>query len=146
MSMNLASAGDARLTRLRQWSELLDRAFRIPGTGVRFGWDSVVGLVPGLGDVLGALFSAVIVLEAFRFEIPGVIRARMLLNVLIDVGIGAIPVLGDLFDVAWKANVRNMALLERHAMTFVRPRPGDWAFVLGVLAVVVLAVTLPLFL
>jgi len=138
------ATNDIRMDRLRRWSNLLDRAFRIPGTGLRFGWEPIVGLVPGFGDAVGALFSGAILLEAFRFRIPGVIRARMLLNVLIDLAVGAIPFLGDLFDFAWKANVRNMALLERHALEPGKPRPGDWAFVLGVAAVVIAAIAVPL--
>jgi hypothetical protein len=143
MERNVLAVHDFRLQRLRRWSELLDRAFRVPGTKVRFGWDSIIGLVPGFGDAVGAVMSGAILLEAFRFRIPGVVRVRMLLNLLIDLGVGAIPVLGDLFDFAWKANVKNMALLERHALAPGEVRPGDWVFVLGVVAVMLLAVALP---
>ncbi len=132
------------LVRIRRWSHLLDSAFRIPGTRLRFGWDPVIGLVPVLGDVITALFSLIILVHAFRIRVPGVVRARMFLNVLIDLAVGAIPIIGDLFDFAWKSNARNLGLLERHAAGYSQPTAGDWAFVLGSLAVVAAVVTLPI--
>ncbi|MDQ3346379.1 MAG: DUF4112 domain-containing protein, partial [Acidobacteriota bacterium] len=102
---------DARmLAALRRWSVVLDSAFRIPGTSVRFGMDPVLGLVPGMGDVTTPLFSAVLLLQAVRLRIPKVVQLRMLLNAAIDLAIGLVPLVGDLFDFAWKANVRNLAL------------------------------------
>lgn len=103
------------IDRARSLARLLDSAVRVPGTGVRFGLDSVLGLVPGLGDVAGAAFSGYMVLLASRMGAPRSVIARMLANVAIDTVGGAIPVLGDLFDVAWKSNSRNLALLERVA-------------------------------
>ena len=84
-----------RLERLRRWSHLLDNVFRVPGTRLRFGWDSLLGLIPGLGDALTTLLSGTILIHAFRFQVPRVIQVRMLLNVVIDVLVGAVPVLGD---------------------------------------------------
>jgi hypothetical protein len=100
--------------RLRAVSRLLDSAFTIPGTRYRFGLDAIIGLVPGLGDAVSALFSAYLVLQASRLGAPRAVVTRMVANVAIDTIVGWIPVLGDLFDVAWKSNVRNMDLLEEH--------------------------------
>lgn len=132
------------LGRLRRFVHLLDNAFRIPGARIRFGWDPIIGLIPGLGDITTGLLSAIILLQAFRFRIPHVIKIRMLLNVLIDVAVGAVPFLGDLFDFAWKSNTRNLALLEKHAIIGEKPGLADWAFVLGMLAIVLAALALPI--
>ena len=136
---------DARmLAALRRWSAVLDTAFRIPGTNVRFGLDPVLGLVPGMGDVTTPLFSAVLLLQAVRLRIPKVVQLRMLLNAAIDLAIGLVPLVGDLFDFAWKANVRNLALLERYARPGARATRADWVFVLGVLGVLGLLAIAPL--
>jgi hypothetical protein len=95
-------------------ARLLDNSISIPGTDWRIGFDAIVGLVPGIGDLIGAVLSGYIVLEAARADIPAFTLARMLLNVGIDTLVGAVPALGDVFDAAWKANMKNAALLERH--------------------------------
>lgn len=102
------------LQRLRGFVNLLETALRVPGTRIRFGADAVLGLVPGLGDVMGGILSAVIVGEAVRAGVPRPVLLRMFLNVALDVLVGAVPVAGDLFDVFWKPGVRNLALLERY--------------------------------
>ena len=102
------------LERLRAVSRLLDNAFTIPGTNVRFGLDALIGLVPGVGDALGALFSAYLILQARRLGAPKSVINRMIANVGVDTVVGWVPVLGDLFDVGWKANNKNLALLEQH--------------------------------
>ena len=138
---------DARmLAALRRWSVVLDSAFRIPGTNVRFGLDPVLGLVPGMGDVTTPLFSAVLLLQAVRLRIPKVVQLRMLLNAAIDLAIGLVPLVGDMFDFAWRANVRNLALLERYAQPGARATRADWAFVLVVLGVLALLAITPLLL
>jgi hypothetical protein len=101
------------LTRARALTRALDTAARIPGTSVRFGLDAVLGLVPGLGDVAGAALSGYLVLLAARLGAPASVVLRMLANVAVDTVAGGVPVLGDAFDVAWKSNTRNLALLER---------------------------------
>src|SRR5699024_5454147 len=88
--------------------------FRIPGTRVRFGFDSLLGLVPGIGDAATTLPAAYIVYRAHGLGVPWSTLARMGGNVAVDLFIGAIPVLGDIFDVGFKANRRNVALLRRH--------------------------------
>jgi hypothetical protein len=102
---------------------LLDQALGIPGTRWRIGLDGIVGLLfPGAGDAAGALVSAALVLLAARQGLPRVVIGRMVFNVAVDAVIGAIPLLGDLFDFAWKANTRNLQLLERHR----NGRPPTW--------------------
>lgn len=103
-----------RYQRLEQLADLLDNAIRIPGTPWRIGLDPILGLVPGVGDALGALASGWIVVEAARFGAPPPIVLRMLYNVVIDTAVGTIPAAGDLFDFAWKSDSKNVALLRRH--------------------------------
>lgn len=102
----------ARVKRLRKLAFLLDSQFRIPGTKIRFGLDSILGLLPGAGDTVTAMMAAYIVFEAWRIGIPKQIIGRMLGNLLIDWVIGSIPVIGDIFDVGFKANERNIRLIE----------------------------------
>lgn len=130
--------------RLRRWSRLLDAAFRIPGTRIRFGWDPLLGLVPGLGDLVTPLFSALLIVHAARLGLPRIVILRMLVNVGLDAVLGVVPVAGDLFDVAWKANQRNVRLLEARLGEKSRSRAGDWVFVGTVLAAVALVAALPL--
>jgi len=132
------------LDRARTLTRMLDSAARIPGTRVRFGFDSILGLVPGLGDVAGAALSGYLVLLASRMGASQSVIARMLANVAIDTVGGAVPVLGDLFDVAWKSNTRNMALLEQVAgeTSAVRAEPpaSRTAVVLTLVALALLVV------
>ena len=97
---------------MRDLARVLDEAIRIPGTNIRIGLDALLGLIPGGGDVAGGLFSGLIILQAARSGAPTSVLGRMLANVALDVVFGAIPVLGDVFDVAWRANTRNVRLLE----------------------------------
>jgi Domain of unknown function (DUF4112) len=122
---------------------LLDEAFRIPGTGIRFGIDGIIGLVPGLGDALAGLLSLVIPVAAWSRGVPYVTLVRMAVNLGIGVLVGTIPVLGDAFDIAWKANRRNYLLLCRH---LGQPRSHtwrDWAFLALLLSSLVLVLALP---
>lgn len=102
----------ARLTRLRRLARLMDAQFGLPGTRFRFGVDGLVGLAPVAGDLLTGLVSLYVVWEARSLGAPPALLARMLANVAVDVAGGALPVVGDLFDAAFKANIRNVALLE----------------------------------
>lgn len=115
----------ARLEHLRAMSRLLDNAFTIPGTRYRFGLDALIGLVPGLGDAVSAVFSGYLVLQASRMGAPRSVVTRMIGNVAIDTIVGWIPLLGDIFDVAWKSNVRNMALLEQHVRQPAAAKAGS---------------------
>jgi hypothetical protein len=107
---------------------LLDEAFRIPGTGIRFGLDGIIGLVPGLGDVLAGLLSLIIPLAAWIRGVPYITLVRMAVNIGIGVLVGSIPIFGDIFDIAWKANRRNYQLLVRHIGEPHRHTSKDWAF------------------
>jgi len=129
------------LARARVLARLLDSAAGVPGTGIRFGLDPVLGLIPGLGDVAGAALSGYLVLLGARLGAPRAVVARMVLNVGIDAVVGAVPVLGDLFDVAWKANTRNLALLDRALERPAAARASSAAVVGGaVLALTLIAV------
>jgi hypothetical protein len=125
-----------RIGLLRRWSRLMDSAYRVPGTSIRFGWDPIVGLVPGVGDVATASFAVAILYHAFRLGVPGVVLARMLVNVLIDLAAGLVPVAGDVADIAWKSNSLNLALLERHERPGATPTSGDWAIVLFAVVII----------
>jgi hypothetical protein len=103
-----------RTKRVRLLGKLLDNSITVPGTGWKIGLDPIIGLIPGVGDLIGAVLSGYIILEAARAEVPAFTLARMLANVGIDTLVGAVPALGDVFDAAWKANTKNVALLERH--------------------------------
>lgn len=103
-----------RLARLDALADLLDTAFVIPGTGIRFGMDSLVGLVPGIGDAITTVVSLWIVYEARELGARPHVLARMLGNVAVDGVIGAVPLAGDLFDVAWRANKKNVRILREH--------------------------------
>jgi uncharacterized protein DUF4112 len=102
------------LERLDFLATLLDSAILIPGTKIRFGADAVIGLVPGIGDAITTALSAWIVYEAHRLGVPRHLLVRMIGNVAIDGLFGAVPLVGDLFDVMWRANKRNMRLLRQH--------------------------------
>ncbi len=135
---------DPRVEQLRRWSVLLDDAFRIPLTNIRFGWDPLVGLVPGLGDVASPLFTAAVLVQAWRLRVPKVVQVRMLMNAGFDALLGLVPIAGNLADIGWRANRRNMALLERHAVPGTPPRRGDVVFVAGVLVALAALAALPL--
>jgi hypothetical protein len=134
------------LDALRRWAVLFDSAFRIPGTRIRFGLDAIVGLVPGIGDLSTPAFAALILLQAVRMRVPLVVQARMVLNAAIDMVTGLVPVLGDLVDIGWKANLRNLALLERHARPGVPPSRADYAFVTVFLVLLAMVTVVPLLL
>jgi Domain of unknown function (DUF4112) len=122
-------------------ARLLDSSIPVPGTSWKIGLDPIVGLIPGIGDLIGAVLSGYIILEAVRAEIPTFTLARMLVNVGIDTLLGAVPAVGDVFDAAWKSNMMNVALLERHlvATGTAPPRRHN---VLGVMALAVIVLVL----
>lgn len=105
---------EQRLKQVRLIASLMDDRFRVPGTGIRFGFDSVVGLFPGFGDALTGAMALIIVHHAWQAGVPRGVLARMLGNVGVDVAVGTIPVLGELFDIVFKANRKNMQMLEKH--------------------------------
>ncbi len=110
-----------RARSVRVLARLLDSAIPIPGTSWKIGLDPIVGLIPGIGDLVSAVLSGYIILEAARANAPTLTLAKMLGNVGVDTLFGAVPALGDVFDAAWKSNTRNVALLERHLEVVVTP-------------------------
>ena len=130
---------------IRRLAWLLDSAIRLPG-GFRIGLDGIVGLVPGIGDALGLLASTYIVVRARRFGVPGVVLARMIGNVALEFVIGTIPVLGDLFDFAFKANLRNLALMEQYLVNERHARRSSRVRVLATLVLGLALLALLLFL
>ena len=125
-------------------AHLLDDWFRLPGTSIRFGLDGIIGLIPGLGDVLTGLASCIIIVAAWFRGVPYVGLVRMVVNVGVDVLIGAIPIAGDAFDIAWKANRRNYALMTRHLR---QPRKNTWkdyVFLICMAAVLLAIFILPI--
>ena len=126
------------LRRVKVVASVLDDAIRVPGTDLRFGIDPLVGLVPGLGDLLGGAASAYIILEAARAGASASVLVRMALNVGVDTLIGGIPVVGDLFDFAWKSNARNVKLLARHVEAPAQTRRASSVLVVALLAAVAL--------
>jgi hypothetical protein len=132
-----------KIDALRKLQWFLDEAFRVPGTSIRVGWDPIIGLVPWAGDLLTALLSCAIVFQAHQMRLPRIVQLRMLMNVAIDLLIGAIPGVGDAADAFWKSNSMNMALLDRHAAE-VRPASvADWLFVAGVIAAILAVALVP---
>jgi hypothetical protein len=111
----------------------MDDLVRVPGLGASFGLDAALGLIPGVGDTATTLVALYVLVAAVRYRVPKVTIARMALNVGIDYAAGAIPVVGDAFDVWWKANRRNLELLRRHGSSAAGggrpPSLGDWLFV-----------------
>ena len=135
---------DRRLEALRRLQHLLDEAYRVPGTNIKFGWDALVGLVPWVGDLTTALMACGMIVQAHQMRVPRVVQLRMILNVAVDMLIGLVPFFGDVADVFWKSNTKNFALLELHADQVRPPSAGDWLFVLGVIAVIIIVALIPL--
>lgn len=140
---------DRRLESLRALKNLLDERFRVPGTNLRFGWDPLIGLIPWAGDALTAVLGIGIVLQAHHMRVARVVQLRMVLNIVLDLALGVVPVFGDAIDFFWKANSKNFALLERHVALQSGPGSaatvGDWLFVGSVVAVILSVALLPLF-
>ncbi len=141
------SAGLAVPDWARRLSALLDNAIRIPGTDLRFGLDPILGaLLPELGDALTAVLSLALLGVAFRQRVPKLVLARMLINIAIDALLGAVPVIGDIFDFAFKANEKNLALIERHrGDPRVSASLGDWLVVSGVVLIALVVALVPIF-
>ena len=115
----------------------LDDLVAIPGTKSRIGLDPIIGLIPFVGDIVTSLVAMWIVLEAARFRLPGIVMVRMILNATFDFVFGLVPFLGDLFDLGFKANTRNLELFHEHAVDPGADTSGSWAFVAGIAAIFV---------
>ncbi|HEX8146800.1 MAG TPA: DUF4112 domain-containing protein [Pyrinomonadaceae bacterium] len=139
---------------LDQLSRAMDGLFRIPGTGWRVGLDALVGLIPGVGDFATTAVSFYILAAGVRYRVPKVTLLRMASNIAVDYLLGAVPVVGDLFDVAWKSNQMNVELLRQRASVPAeearRGRLSDWLFLgvimLGLLVLLIGSVALSLWL
>jgi hypothetical protein len=138
-------AGAFRDQNLDLLSRVLDTWFRVPGTQIRFGLDGIIGFVPGIGDFVGGAASCIIVLAAFFRGVPLITIARMVANLAIEVGVGLVPVLGNLFDIGWRANRRNYHLLETSLQGPTRNTASDWLF-MGLLGFGLLALAMVPFL
>lgn len=129
------------LARLDKYSRMMDTQFRVPFTRIRFGVDPLLGLIPVVGDFIGLLLSLPVLAEASRLEAPPELKRKMIRNIIIEAVIGALPVLGDIFDVYWKANTRNTALLKQWIRTRLVPekvvKPKERALI-AVLAIALL--------
>ena len=128
----------SRLAQLRRWAVLLDSAFAIPGIPVRFGVDALLGLVPGLGDLTTPAFTVLLLATGVRMRVPVVVLSRMVMNAGFDAVVGLVPVAGDLVDIGWKANLRNLDLLERHAVPGMPASRADVWFVAAGVALIAL--------
>ncbi|MBD2163177.1 DUF4112 domain-containing protein [Calothrix membranacea FACHB-236] len=139
-----------RVRRLRQLSRILDNAITIPGTQVGVGIDPILGLLPVGGDFLGVMLSCYIVVEAARLGIPRATIGRMVFNIIVDGLVGSFPMLGDLFDFAWKANTLNIQLLEDNLKFSSQSQKADrlfiFALVAGLLVIAIVLVVLPVIL
>ena len=127
MPETLPRRTEARLARIDALAARMDSAFRVPGTRIRVGYDSILGLIPGVGDTLAMAPAAYIMLEGRRLGTPWPLMARMGVNVGLDTVIGAIPLIGDIFDVGFKANRRNAAHIRRHVTKAHEKRPRSAA-------------------
>jgi hypothetical protein len=144
MQPELVGPDPSRLAQLRRWAVLLDSAFAIPGIPVRFGLDALIGLVPGIGDLATPVFTLLVLATGVRMRVPAVVLARMAINAGIDALVGLVPIAGDLADVGWKANLKNLDLLERHAVPGTRASRGDAWFVAAGVGLMLLVVALAL--
>ena len=134
---------DPRIADVEALARWMDYAFTLPG-GFQFGLAGLIGVVPGIGDIMDSLLSLYIIIRAVKLRIPRVAVARMLVNVAIEAIAGAVPFIGNLFDVAFKANRRNYFLLKNHMAQPERQRSADWWFIGIMLVLAALSIGLPL--
>ena len=139
MKTSLPTKQISKLNQLRRVSKLLDNAISIPGTKISFGLDPIIGLLPGGGDTLTGGIAAYIVVEAAKMGIPREILWKMVGNIAIDFFAGTVFVVGDLFDLGWKANVKNIELLEKH-LNIAKSAKSDRLFMIGLILLLALIV------
>lgn len=128
------AAAERRIGRV---THLLDELIEVPGTSIKVGLDPVIGLIPIAGDAVSALAGGWVILEASRFGLPRVVLARMILNLAVDLGIGAIPLLGDAYDLFFRSNSRNLDLFRRHALDPTASTRGEQGLFIGIALLVV---------
>ena len=123
-----------------EWiAKLMDAQFTVPGTNFKFGLDGIIGLIPGAGDISTFAVSAYLLTIMARNGASGYVMARMVLNVVVDAVVGMIPILGDLFDIAFKANMRNLKLMKEHYVEG-RHKGGAWKILVPVLLLLLIVV------
>ena len=127
------------LNQLKQLAWLMDESIPIPMTGMKVGIDGLLGLIPGVGDLLSAGIGSYIVARANKLGVPRIVLARMAGNVVIDAAVGAIPLVGDLFDFAWKANRRNLQLLVDHLESPQATKRSSRWFAVGLIGLIIAA-------
>lgn len=137
VGMSRAERFHAAERRIGRVTRILDELIGVPGTPIKVGLDPIVGLIPVVGDAVAAGVGAWVIAEAARFGVPRIVLGRMVLNLLVDLGVGAIPVIGDLYDVVFRSNTRNLELFRRHALDPDASTRGERAFFAGLLLVVV---------
>ena len=123
--------------RIGRVTHALDELVAVPGTSVRVGLDPIIGLIPVVGDAVAGIVGVWVIGEAARFGIPRLVLGRMIVNLVVDLAIGAIPLLGDLFDVAFRSNSRNLGLFRRHALEPEASTRGEQTFFVGLLLLLV---------
>ncbi len=123
-------------------AKLMDTVFVIPGTKIRFGFDTLIGLFPGVGDSIGSIISTYIIVQGSRMGVPRIVLARMAINILMNTLIGAIPIFGAIFSAFYRSNVKNYELLCRHSGRRRILGAGDWLFVIGLGLLLLLVLTL----
>ena len=124
-------------------SHVLDDFIPIPGTSIRFGLDGIMGLIPGIGDMMGGIASCIIIVASWVRGVPYPVLVRMIVNVVIEVGAGAVPVAGDMFDIAWRANRRNYALLTGSLLEPRKVTRASWFFLAGLCVFLMVLVIVP---
>lgn len=130
-------ANNAQLRHLETLAQWMDNRFKIPGTNIRFGLDALIGLIPGAGDLTTFGISGFMLLIMAQNGASGAVLAKMIMNVLIDTIIGAVPVIGDIFDVGFKSNTKNVKLMKEHYIEG-RHKGGAWKVVLPVMLLFIL--------
>jgi hypothetical protein len=139
----------ALVTRLERFAKLTDSKFKIPGTNIPIGIDALIGFIPVIGELVGAALSLYFLLEARKVGAPLSLKLRMILNILIDFAIGLVPIIGDIADIGFRSNVRNMKLLVEHiqnergrayAKRLNEERKATW--IIGILAITVITILL----
>lgn len=135
--MNKTHTQNATMKQVARLTKLMDKQFVIPGTNFRFGLDGILGLIPGVGDVSTFAVSCYLITLMAKNGASGYVMARMVLNVLIDAIIGSIPFIGDLFDFAFKANSKNLRLMQEHFVEG-RHRGGAWKVILPIVIILIL--------
>ncbi len=138
--MSKLSPRQKKVTRLHRISHILDKAIPIAGTKWTIGLDPILGLIPGGGDTIAGILSAYIIWESARMGLNRKVIGQMVANVLLDSLVGSVPVVGDVFDVTWKANVRNIELLEHHLNYTPENKKVNRLFLIGLSLVLILIV------